>query len=177
MANNTRISSIRYSLVPRLSNPTDKNSEKKIYASIQQRETVGLDAIAHHMLEHGSPFTEGTINGVLKDVKNCIIELLQEGYAVSVPGLIRFYLTATCSGADSVEEFSTASITKLNIRCDIDEYAEDKVNSNVEYEYCMTREAEAKAKKAHKEEVQAEQGGTPPNSGGSGNGDDGEVTE
>ena len=178
MANNTRISSIRYSLAPRLSNPTDKNSEKKIYATVQSRETVGLDAIAEHMLEHGSPFTEGCIVGVLKDLKNCMAELLMEGFSVNIPGFERIYLTATCSGADSVEDFTTASIQKLNLRADFDAALEAKINANVEYEYCMTREAEAAAKKAHKEEVQAEQGGTSSNgSGNGGNGDNGEVTE
>ena len=49
---------INYSLGMRLSNPADKNSEKKVYAYAQVRETLTLNQLAKHISSHGSPYIE-----------------------------------------------------------------------------------------------------------------------
>ena len=77
---NKTIGSVPYSLALRPSIPGDKNSEKKIYGTIQQRETIGLRQLAGHIREHGSSFSVGTLQGVLSDMVECTKELLKQGY-------------------------------------------------------------------------------------------------
>lgn len=164
---NKIIGSIPYALAPRLVNPGDAESEKKIYAYAQSRETVTLRMLAQHIHEHGSPYSIGVLYGVLADMVNCTLELLKSGYRVDFEGLARFYVTLKSEGVKVAEDFSAANITKINIRGDIESEAVDFINDNPEFEYVTTREEQAAAKKAAKAALTSEVGGDI-DSGGSG---------
>ena len=49
---------LNYSLGARLSKPNDKNSEKKVYATLQMRELIDIDALAEHMASHNTQFSK-----------------------------------------------------------------------------------------------------------------------
>ncbi len=181
MANKT-IGSIPYSLALRVCNPSESDIEKKIFASAQSRETIGLRLLAAHMRQHGSTYSVGTLVGVLSDAVECIVELLKSGYSVDLEGLARFYVTLNSTGVGKVEDFSTSLIKQVNIRADIADTATAELNSDVEFEYAMTREEQAKAKKAAKaalpsapEDEGDDDGNENGNENGGGNG--GEITE
>lgn len=55
-------------------------------------ETVDLDALAKHMSNHNTPYSQGCIRGVLKDMCDCIKEMLLEGKKVKIGDLAIFYL-------------------------------------------------------------------------------------
>jgi hypothetical protein len=155
------IGCLPYSLALRLSIPGDKTSEKKIYGLIQQRETVGLKTLAIHISEHGSSFSVGTLQGVLSDMVDCTRELLKQGYSVDFEGLMRLYITANSKGVDKVEDFNPAvHFTHINLRGDVDDDVQDFLNNNPEFEYVMTREEQATAKKAAKAALVVEGGGS-----------------
>ena len=168
-----QISKFPYTLVERPSIPADKNSEKKIYPVAQQNKTVGLRKMARHIKEHGSSFSVGTIQGVLSDLVECTIEMLQQGFAVDYEGLCRFYVTLSASGVDSVEDFSVAHIKKANIRADIDTEAEALMDvKNIDFAYQPTREQQAKARQEAKEALGSTSGNSGSGtSGGNNNGD------
>lgn len=150
MANKV-IGSIPYSLGYRLVSPGDAESAKKIFATLQQRETVSLRLLAQHIREHGSSFSVGTLYGVLSDMVECTKELLKSGYAVDFEGLARFYLTCKSKGVEKDEDFNAATdITAINVRADVDSEATAYMNNDVDFEYVMTREEQQKAKKAAK---------------------------
>lgn len=163
-----------YSLALRPSVPGDKTSEKKIYGSIQQRETIGLRTLATHIHEHGSSFTVGTLQGVLSDMVECTRELLKQGYSVDFEGLMRLYVTANSQGVDDVEDFNpSVHFTRINLRGDVDDDVQNFLNSDPNYEYVMTREEQAAAKKAAKAALVIEgtgDGDSTGNGGGTGNG-------
>lgn len=95
-------------------NPKLKN---KFFARIVHTETLDLEALAEHIAEHGSPYTEDVVYGVLKRFSECMLEMLQESKKVKIPGLGTFYLSAQTVGADSSDEFSPAeNIRKIRIR-------------------------------------------------------------
>ena len=151
MGNNV-IGSMPYSLALHPSIPGDKNSEKKIYGSIQQRETIGLRTLAQHIREHGSSFSVGTLQGVLSDMVECTKELLKQGYSVNFEGLMRLYVTANSQAVDDVEDFNpNVHFTRIRLRGDVDAEVQTFLNSEPDFEYVMTREEQAKAKKAAKE--------------------------
>ena len=165
------IGSMPYSLALRPTIPGDKNcTEKKIYGSIQQRETIGLRTLAQHIHEHGSSFSVGTLQGVLSDMVECTRELLKQGYSVDFEGLMRLYATANSQGVDNVEDFNPAvHFTRINLRGDVDDEVQSFLNSEPSFEYVMTREEQAKAKKAAKAALVVEGGGDD-NGGGSSTG-------
>ncbi len=180
MANKV-IGSIPYSLGLRPVNPGDYESEKKIGATLQERECITLSMLAKHMADHGTPFTHGVIQGVLTDMVSCVIELLKGGYSVSLDGLTKFYLGAKTELVPTVQDFNPATnIKKIIIRSRVASEASSEVNTNVDYEYVMTREEQAAAKKAAKLTLpQAETSDDDDDNqgGGSGSGGGGSVTE
>ena len=149
---NKVIGSIPYSLSLRLVNPGDAESEKKIAAILQSRETIGLKMLARHMSEHNTSFSEGTLYGVLADMVSCTVELLRAGYSVDLEGLAKFHLTCQSELADNIDEFNPqGNIKKVNVRATIDKDAQTQFAvSTLDFEYAMTREEQAKAKKAAK---------------------------
>ena len=150
MANKT-IGHIPYSLSLRKSNPMDEESAKKIYATLQSRETVDLALMAEHMAEHNTPFSAGTILGVLRDLVSCTVEQLRQGYAVKLDGLCTLHLSCKSKGEDTVQDFNPQTdIQKIRIGVLVDKTAQAAVNTDIDYEYAMTREEQAAAKKAAK---------------------------
>ena len=170
---NKSIGWIPYSLGARKTNPSDKDSEKKIFAFVQERETIGLELLAGHIKDYGSSFSKGTIFGVLTDMVECMQELLISGYGVKLDGLGKIYNTLSSEGADSTEEFNTGSI-RVNTRFLSDESFNSLINSQCEFRYVTSREAQAEAKKKEKAELDEELGAAP-DDGGTDTG--GDVTE
>lgn len=170
---NKRIGNLKYSLALRKSNPSEKNSEKKVYAVMQSNETIGLDNLTDHMTEHNTPFTGGTLTGVLKDAMKCIIEQMLAGNRVNLPGLGTFYVTISSQGADSADEFNpTAHITRVTPHIAFDKSFWGDMASKVDFELTTTREQQAKAKKEEKAAINTELGIEGSGSGDGDNGDD-----
>ena len=182
MANKV-IGSIPYSLGLRLVNPGNTESAKKISATLQSRETIGLRMLAKHMSDHNTVYSEGTLYGVLTDLVACTIELLRAGYSVDLEGLAKFRLTAQSDMTDTVDEFNPlTNIKKVNIRAAIDADAQAQFDvKTLDFEYAMTREEQAQAKKAAKAALpqSPEDGGDTggDNTGGGNTGGGGDVTE
>ena len=174
---NKTIGSVPYSLALRPSIPGDKNSEKKIYGTIQQRETIGLRQLAGHIREHGSSFSVGTLQGVLSDMVECTKELLKQGYSVNFEGLMRLYVTANSQAVDDVADFNpNVHFTRIKMRGDVDDEVQTFLNSEPDFEYVMTREEQAVAKKAAKEAlVTGSEGDDEGGDGGDGGDDNGQT--
>ena len=81
----------------------------KWYARAVIDENVSLSGLAKHMAAHNTPFSQGAIHGVLKDMVACIKELILQGKAVKIDDLCIFRAALTCKGAASLKEFSVAS--------------------------------------------------------------------
>ncbi len=50
-------------------------------------ETIDIDALAKHMSNHNTPYSQGCIRGMLKDMCDCIKELLLDGKKVKIGDL------------------------------------------------------------------------------------------
>ena len=68
---------IRYVL--KQNNNEDSRVYGKWFAYPVIEETLNLDGLADHMSNHNSPFSKGTIKGLLTDMVNCIKEELLDG--------------------------------------------------------------------------------------------------
>jgi len=65
----------------------------KFYPKAQEKETISLEGLIKHMAEHNSIYGDDVIEGVLKKMRGCIIELLSQGNPVKIDGLGTFMPT------------------------------------------------------------------------------------
>jgi len=161
---------INYSLGLRKSNPSEKNSEKKVYAYAQNTEVIDIQKLAKHIQVHGSPYTRDIIVGVLTKAVDCIREQLLEGKKVNLGEMGSFYCTISSEGVDSADEFNpSAHIKGVNVRWDRGSEFSDLL-AEAEFNYVTTREQQAKARKEEKAAINTELGVT--EGGDNGGGDD-----
>jgi len=78
----------------------------KWYARAVVEETYGIEELAKHMASHGTPYSEGTISGVLTDMVDCIQELVLDGKAVKLPDLAIFSLGMNTTAADTADDWT-----------------------------------------------------------------------
>lgn len=64
-------------------------------------ETKGITELAAHMASHGSPYSKGTIQGVITDMVSCIRELALSGVATKLDNLAIFSLGIVTSHAEA----------------------------------------------------------------------------
>lgn len=76
------------------------------YAHVNVNETKTLDGLAAHMAAHNSPFSKGTIKGVLTDMVSCIKELVLQGVAVKIEDFAIFSLGIKTKPAAKASEFN-----------------------------------------------------------------------
>lgn len=62
----------------------------RIYAYADNESPMTLEGLADHMSHHNTPFSKGTIIGILKDMVSCIRELNLSGQPVKIDGLAIF---------------------------------------------------------------------------------------
>ena len=62
----------------------------RYYAYADNETPIDLVGLARHMSEHNTPFSEGTIIGILRDMVKCIRELNLGGQPVKIDGLAIF---------------------------------------------------------------------------------------
>ena len=87
------------------------------YAKAKAFGTVDLDGLAEHVAAHGSTFTKADIAGVLYKMQDCLLELLLQGYKVTIGDLGTFYLTISTKPAATIDDFSVSSnIAGVNLR-------------------------------------------------------------
>lgn len=93
------------------------NSEQKWYVHIQQQDTMDIVDMARHMQEHNSPFTAGTIEGLLRDFVKCLREQLLNGKTVKIDDLAIFKLAVDSNAFDTIGVVN-AETGKTGVRAD-----------------------------------------------------------
>ena len=70
----------------------------KWYARVEYKKTMGIDEMAEHMAEHNTPFSVGTIKGILTDFVKCTREQCLMGNTVKIDNLAIFKCTVEANG-------------------------------------------------------------------------------
>lgn len=174
---------IDYSLALRASNPSEKDSAKKVFGNAQQREVLTLADFARHISQHGSVYDRSTIVGCITAVVDCLREELLNGNAVSLGELGKFYVTLSTEGVEDATEFNpNTHVTSVNVRWDKGSNFSN-LKDDASFRLVSTRKEQAAALKAEKQGLNEviSNGGTSGgnsggNQGGSGTGDPGDVT-
>lgn len=90
----------------KLHNPQDKL--KKLWYGVVKHEepTITIDELAAHMAAHNSPFSKGSIKGILTDMVNCIKELALKGHKIKIDDLAIFKLKVKSKGEEDPKQWS-----------------------------------------------------------------------
>ena len=86
----------------------------KLYARVSYKQTMGVQEMAHHMAEHNTMFSEGSITGILIDFVKCVREMVLMGNTVKIDNLAIFKATVEANGLETLydaENDKTASAT------------------------------------------------------------------
>ena len=89
--------------------------KNKWFLRVKNGEQYGIDELAQHIASHSSSYTEGELSGMIKDIVNCVVELVLDGKTVKLPNLAIFSLGVKCVGANEPEEATVANIRSIHI--------------------------------------------------------------
>ena len=70
----------------------------KYYPRVSYKQTLNIHDMAVHMAEHNTPFSEGTIEGILRDFVKCVREQTLNGNTVKVDDLAIFKVSVVGNG-------------------------------------------------------------------------------
>ncbi len=106
---------IRYKIYQNM-NPKSP-AKGKWFARAVCEETIDLRQLAAHMAAHNTPYSEGCVYGVLRDMVGCIKEIILDGKNVKLEDLAIFSAGLRTKGAESVKDFNVSTnITDVRLR-------------------------------------------------------------
>ena len=90
----------------------------KYYARVSYKQTMSIQDMAHHMSEHNTMFSEGSILGVLTDFVRCVREMVLNGNTVKIDNLAIIKATVEANGLEKLydanaDKTATASLGTL----------------------------------------------------------------
>ena len=93
-----------------------ENAGKKLwYATAVSDREMGFEDFVTHISEHNSPYSRGTIHGVLMDTLDCLKELILDGKSVRLSDLGLFSVGMTSRGEVSKEKVTAASVQGVHL--------------------------------------------------------------
>ena len=139
----------------------------KYYPRVSYKQTLNIHDMAKHMAEHNTPFSEGTIEGILRDFVKCTREQTLMGNTVKVDDLAIFKVSAIGNGCAKLYDPDTdktisasigsikktdktgASVASLKLRAQATgEYTRDELNKVAKLSWSDKAAAEIAAAKA-----------------------------
>ena len=99
-------------------NNSQSDAYGKYYPRVSYKQTMNIHDMAVHMAEHNTPFSEGTIEGILRDFVKCVREQTLNGNTVKVDNLAIFKVSVIGNGCKELydadlDKTITASIGTL----------------------------------------------------------------
>ena len=89
---------------------------QKTYGKIIYRGTLNLADMAEHIMKHGTVYTEDVVIGVITKLKNCMQEMLADGYKVKLDGIGTLYPVLSSEGVADAKDYSPSeNVTRVGI--------------------------------------------------------------
>ena len=86
----------------------DSKMYGKWYARVEYKQTMGIREMAKHMAEHNTPFSVGTIEGILIDFVKCTREQCLLGNTVKIDDLAIFKCSVEANGLTLAENYKVS---------------------------------------------------------------------
>ena len=106
---------LKYRKVSRTPQVGKDAGKKKFYATAVQDRTMEFEDFVTHISEHNSPYSRGTVHGVLMDTLDCLQELILDGKSVRLSDLGLFSIGMTSRGEETADKVTASSITGVHL--------------------------------------------------------------
>ena len=116
---------LKYRKLQRTPQSGENAGKKKWYATAVTDREVDFEGFVSHISDHGSPYSRGTIHGVLMDALDHLQELILDGKSVRLSdlGLFSIGMTSKAEGVHLiVRNTKSWSNSELRKKCKIQEY-------------------------------------------------------
>ena len=87
----------------------------KLYARVSYKQTLNVQDMAHHMADHNTAFSEGTITGILIDFVKCIREQVLNGNTVKIDNLAIFKATVEANALETLYDAQQDKVAQATI--------------------------------------------------------------
>ena len=101
-----------------LSKVTENSETEKAgnyYARVSYKQTMGVQDMAHHMAEHNTMFSEGSITGILIDFVKCVREMVLMGNTVKIDNLAIFKATVEANALETMYDADADKVALASI--------------------------------------------------------------
>ena len=179
----------------RVTENSETETAGKYYARVSYKQTMSIQDMAHHMAEHNTMFSEGSICGILIDFVKCVREMVLMGNTVKIDNLAIFKATVEANGlevlydaendkaasasmgtlAEGQKTGAAVKVVKL-LAQSTGEFTRDELKKDVKFSWTDKAQADIAAAKGTTNNAPANTGGNGSSSGsGSGSGSGGET--
>ena len=87
----------------------------KLYARVSYKQTMSVQDMAHHMAEHNTMFSEGSITGILIDFVKCVREQVLNGNTVKIDNLAIFKATVEANGLETLYDADADKVAQASM--------------------------------------------------------------
>ncbi len=87
----------------------------KLYARVSYKQVLDVKAMAKHMAEHNTMFSEGSITGILIDFVKCVREQVLNGNTVKIENLAIFKATVEANALETLYDADTDKVASATI--------------------------------------------------------------
>ena len=95
---------------------TGENAGKELwYATVVTDREMNFEEFVDHISSHNSPYSRGTVHGVMMDMLDCLKELILDGKSVRLGDLGLFYIGLKSHGELTKEKVSAASVEDIHL--------------------------------------------------------------
>ena len=109
------IGTSKYRKVMRTPQRGENAGTKLWYATAVSDREMNFEDFVTHISEHNSPYSRGTIHGVLMDTLDCLKELILDGKSVRLSDLGLFSIGMTSRGEETREKVTAASVQGVHL--------------------------------------------------------------
>ena len=94
---------------------TESEQAGKLYARVSYKQTMSVQDMAHHMAEHNTMFSEGSICGILIDFVKCVREQVLMGNTVKIDNLAIFKATVEANALETMYDADADKVASATI--------------------------------------------------------------
>ena len=106
---------LKYRKIQRTPQSGENAGKKKWYATSVTDREVDFEGFVSHIADHGSPYSRGTIHGVLMDALDHLQELILDGKSVRLSGLGLFSIGMSSKAEDTRDKVTAASVEGVHL--------------------------------------------------------------
>ena len=106
---------IKYRKIKRIPQ-TGENAGKELwYATVVTDREMNFEEFVDHISSHNSPYSRGTVHGVMMDMLDCLKELILDGKSVRLGDLGLFSIGMSSRGEVSRDKVTSASVEGIHL--------------------------------------------------------------